>query len=137
LPSTLDFEVDFCMAQFSYYYLGIAEDGENSLLRRETRNGEEKLFAPPAQAFVVGSLYGIEPDHTEPSFFHLPAGWTGERHCAPKPMAVIVSAGSFYLEDSLGHSATLQQGDLLLLEDCQGKGHYSANKGVFASDPLI
>jgi hypothetical protein len=118
------------MSQFSYYHLTVAKDGENSVLTRETRNGEEKLFAPPAESFIVGSLYGIEPDLTEPSFLHLPIGWVGQPHCAPKPMALVVSSGSFYLEDSTGQSATLQRGDLLFLEDCSGKGHSSANKGV-------
>jgi quercetin dioxygenase-like cupin family protein len=78
-------------------------------------------FAPPAPpAFGGGSQ---EADRT--MFFSAPAGWDGIWHPAPNRQFMAVLKGEFAVEVSDGESRVFAPGDLILLEDLTGKGHYS------------
>ncbi|MCH7972051.1 MAG: cupin domain-containing protein [Chloroflexi bacterium] len=78
-------------------------------------------FAPPAPpAFVSGPQ-----DAEKMMFFSAPAGWDGTWHPTPKRQFMAVLKGEFEVEVSDGETRVFAPGDLLLVEDISGKGHYT------------
>ena len=74
-------------------------------------------------------------------FVSMPAGWDGgEWHPAPARQWVIPLSGEMEFQVSDGEKRTLGPGDLLLVEDTEGKGHrsrmVSSSLGVFAVIPV-
>ena len=81
----------------------------------------EADFAPPAPpAFVSGPT-----DASKTMFFSAPAGWDGAWHPAPKRQFMAVLKGEFEVEVSDGEIRRFVPGDLVLLDDLHGKGHYT------------
>lgn len=74
-------------------------------------------------------------------FVSMPAGWDGgEWHPAPARQFIIPLAGEMEFETSDGEQRVFGPGDILLVEDTEGKGHISrmvsSGNGVFAVIPL-
>ena len=81
----------------------------------------EADFAPPAPlAFASGP---VEASSTK--FFSAPAGWDGTWHPAPARQFMAVLKGEFEVEVSNGEIRGFRPGDLVLLDDLTGKGHYT------------
>lgn len=78
-------------------------------------------FAPPAQPFSVSPL----AQAAQCGFLHLPAGWVGEMHPSPLRMWIFVLEGEMHFEASNGEARHIAPGSALLLEDTEGRGHFS------------
>ena len=105
-----------------YTYVRIhADDNGESHFEDVAIEFSEADFAPPAPpAFVSGSI-----DASKTMFFSAPAGWDGAWHPAPKRQFMAVLKGEFEVEVSDGETRVFVPGDLVLLEDLTGKGHYT------------
>lgn len=87
-------------------------------------------YAPPADPLLVS-------EHFPASAFHIikmPVGWVGNWHHAPRRQWLSVLAGTAVLRASDGDERTLRTGDLFLVEDTIGRGHYDLNTGA---TPLV
>jgi quercetin dioxygenase-like cupin family protein len=78
-------------------------------------------FAPPASplnisAFTPATQYG---------YMHLPKGWIGDWHPSPARQILFILSGEGIVEASDGERRGFRAGDILLLEDTTGKGHFS------------
>lgn len=106
----------------NYSYVRVyADDSGESHFEDVAIELSEVDFAPPAPpAFVSGSV-----DAASVMFFSAPAGWDGEWHPAPKRQFMAVLKGEFETEVSDGETRVFVPGDLALLEDLSGKGHYT------------
>lgn len=74
-------------------------------------------------------------------FVSMPAGWDGgEWHPAPARQFIIPLSGEMEFETSDGEKRVFGPGDILLVEDTEGKGHISrmvsSSIGVFAVIPV-
>ena len=74
-------------------------------------------------------------------FVSMPAGWDGgDWHPAPRRQFIIPLSGEMVFQVSDGERRTFGPGDVLLVEDTEGKGHIShmasTSLGVFAVVPL-
>jgi hypothetical protein len=78
-------------------------------------------FAPPAQPFSVSPL----SQASQCGFLYLPPGWVGEMHPSPIRMWIFVLEGEMHFEASNGEARHVAPGSALLLEDTEGRGHFS------------
>ena len=78
-------------------------------------------YAPPAPPAFVSEVQDAETV----GFFSAPAGWDGTWHPAPKRQFMAVLKGEFEVTVSDGEVRVFMPGDLILLEDLTGKGHYT------------
>ena len=78
-------------------------------------------FAPPAPPAHTGG----DRSATQAVFFSAPAGWDGEWHPAPARQFMVMLKGQFTGQVSDGEIRTFNPGDILLVEDTTGKGHYT------------
>jgi hypothetical protein len=85
-------------------------------------------FAPPAQPFSVSRLFPA----TQCGFLNLPAGWVGELHPSPMRMWIFVLEGEMHFQASDGEVRHVVPGGALLLEDTEGRGHFSRVVGTHA-----
>lgn len=74
-------------------------------------------------------------------FVSMPAGWDGrDWHPTPARQFIIPLSGEMEFQTSDGEKRTFGPGDILLVEDTEGKGHasrmVSSSLGVFAVIPL-
>lgn len=86
---------------------------------------QEQDYAPPADPLLVS-------EHFPASAFHIiemPVGWVGNWHHAPHRQWLTLLAGTAEIRASDGAQRTLRTGDLLLVEDTVGRGHYDLNTG--------
>jgi quercetin dioxygenase-like cupin family protein len=91
---------------------------------------EEHDYAPPADPLLVS-------EHFPASAFHLltmPVGWVGNWHHAPHRQWLTVLNGAAMIKAGDGEERTLRAGDLFLVEDTVGHGHYDLNTG---DTPLV
>lgn len=91
---------------------------------------QEQDYAPPADPLLVS-------EHFPASAFHIikmPVGWLGNWHHAPRRQWLTVLAGTAIIRASDGEQRTLQAGDLFLVEDTVGRGHYDLNT---SATPLV
>jgi oxalate decarboxylase/phosphoglucose isomerase-like protein (cupin superfamily) len=91
---------------------------------------EERDYAPPADPLFVS-------EHFPASAFHLiemPVGWVGDWHHAPRRQWLMVLGGGAVIRASDGTERTLGVGDLFLVEDTVGRGHYDWNT---SDTPLV
>jgi hypothetical protein len=80
---------------------------------------ELKDFAPPAaplqaSAFQPASQWGL---------LRLPVGWDGSWHPTPVQQLIICLAGQFEITVGDGRSRCFGPGEMVLLEDTEGRGH--------------
>ena len=78
-------------------------------------------YAPPAPSLDLSEPMAA----SKVLFMHVPAGWTGEWHRAPRKQFLFRLAGIFESTASDGETRLLGPGSVLLMEDIHGKGHYS------------
>lgn len=108
------------MLDYSYVRVYADEKGE-SHFEDVAIELSEVDFAPPAPpAFLSGPQ-----DAAKVMFFSAPAGWDGTWHPAPERQFMAVLKGEFETEVSDGEIRVFLPGDLILLEDLTGKGHYT------------
>jgi len=91
----------------------------------------------PPVWFPVEGIREAEGFH----FVSMPANWDGgEPHPAPRRQFIIPLSGEMVFEASDGEKRVFGAGDVLLVEDTEGKGHVShmvsTSLGVFAVVPL-
>ena len=89
-------------------------------------------FAPPAPPTHTGGARSA----TQTMFFSAPAGWDGEWHTAPARQFMMFLKGQFTVRVSGGETRRLNPGDIVLVEDTTGKGHY-ATTPVDSEENLI
>ena len=63
----------------------------------------------------------------------VPAGWVGEMHRAPRRQLMVMLSGELMVQASTGTIQRFVAGDLLLLEDTEGRGHRTTNTGADAA----
>lgn len=108
------------MSDYSYARI-YADDNGESHFDDVSIELSEADFAPPAPpAFVSGPQTAIQM-----MFFSAPAGWDGTWHPTPKRQFMAVLKGEFEVEVSDGETRVFVPGELVLLEDLTGKGHYT------------
>lgn len=78
-------------------------------------------YAPPAPVLDVSAAQSAEGL----VFFRTPAGWTGDFHPTPRRQLLIVLAGDLQIIVSDGEERILRPGSTCLLEDTDGKGHFT------------
>lgn len=93
-------------------------DGE-SHFRDITVQLAEGDFAPPAPP-----LYTSSPERaSQVLFFHAPVGWFGDWHPTPARQYFVALAGDLEVQVSDGEVRHVRGGDVVLLEDLEGRGH--------------
>ena len=80
-----------------------------------------KEFAPPAGLIGVAALQDAE----SLVFTSLPARWDGRWHPAPRRQFVFLLTGTIEIEVGDSTRRRFSDGDIILLEDTAGRGHYS------------
>lgn len=86
---------------------------------------EPNDFAPPAPP-----LHASESQQAERLLFvGSPAEWDGHWHPAPKRQFVICLSGEIEVTVTDGESRVFGPGDVLLLEDTEGRGHKTQTTG--------
>jgi hypothetical protein len=103
-----------------YARLYATEDGETHFEDIDISLSPVDL-APPAPLFNVSSSQECDAF----SFVHLPAGWYGEAHPAPRRLLWVLLDGDLEVQTSDGEARRFTQGDVLLADDTTGKGHVS------------
>ena len=84
---------------------------------------------PPAPPVDVAEPVNV----TRHVMMRIPAGWVGDLHRAPRRQLLVMLSGDLTVEASTGATRHLVAGDLLLLEDTEGKGHQTTNSGPVAA----
>jgi hypothetical protein len=82
-------------------------------------------FAPPAPPSHLSAPYPA----SRCFFLGAEAKWTGEWHPSPATQFMIILSGQFEVEASDGEKRTFRVGDVLLLADTNGKGHFTRDSG--------
>ena len=109
------------MPDYSYVRVYADDKGESHFEDVAIELSSKVDFAPPAPpAFVSGPR-----DAAKVMFFSAPAGWDGTWHPTPKRQFMAVLKGEFEVTVSDGETRVFVLGDVLLLEDLSGKGHYT------------
>ena len=91
---------------------------------------QEQDYAPPADPLLVSEHFPANAFH----IIEMPVGWVGNWHHAPRRQWLTVLAGTAIIRVSDGEQRTLQAGDLFLVEDTVGRGHYDLNS---SDTPLV
>lgn len=60
-------------------------------------------------------------------FRKVSAGYDYDFHCAPQKQYIVLLDGGVEIETSLGEKRQFPTGDILLMEDVNGKGHKTKN----------
>jgi len=79
--------------------------------------------APPAAPFYVSE----DRPASRYRFYSFEPGWIGELHPAPTRQFLALMSGAVEMETTDGTVRRFRPGDLVLLEDTQGKGHLTRN----------
>ena len=108
------------MPDYSYVRIYADENGESHFEDVVIELSEADFAPPEPPAFISGPQ-----DAAKMMFFSAPAGWDGEWHPASKRQFMAVLKGEFETEVSNGETRVFVPGDLILLEDLTGKGHYT------------
>jgi hypothetical protein len=96
------------------------DDGETHFAEVEVAFAQVDL-APPAPLFNVSTPRPARAF----TFVHLPVGWYGDQHPAPRRLLWVFLSGDLEIETSDGELRRFTGGDLVLAEDTTGKGHVS------------
>lgn len=78
-------------------------------------------FAPPAPLMAVSRFMPA----SGLGFLSAPPGWRGDWHPAPRRQFMVVLAGQVEAEVSDGEVRRFGPGDVVLVEDTEGRGHRS------------
>lgn len=85
----------------------------------------EELSYPLTDAGPIGYL-SEKVQVSQLLFRKVPPGYN-DMHTAPQKQFVILLDGAVEIETSLGEKRTFNTGEILLMEDTEGKGHRSRN----------
>ncbi len=108
------------MSSYTYHRIFTDSEGE-SHYDEVTVDLKEMDFAPPAPPlFIGGRMQSVGT-----SFLKARAGWDGSWHPAPARQFMSVLSGVFDVTVSDGEERSFKAGDLILLDDISGKGHYT------------
>ena len=101
-------------------YLRIYND-DNGCSHFETLNIELKTndYAPPAPPLNTSSVELAE----RCVFLELPVGWYGDWHPTPVRQWLILMSGECEFETDDGERCRRKAGDVVMLDDTEGKGH--------------
>ncbi len=104
------------------------------------RSGESRLedveveFSGTAQSPPAPPVDVADPvDATRHVMMRVPEGWAGDMHRAPRRQFMVMLSGEITVQASTGTTQRFAAGDLLLLEDTEGKGHRTTNTGPDAA----
>lgn len=86
----------------------------------------EEVSVPLTDMGEIGSLSESVPVK-EIIFREVPAGYDYDFHTAPQRQYIILLDGKIEIETSLGIRKQFGTGDILLVEDTEGKGHKTRN----------
>lgn len=92
-------------------------------------NDGESRFEDIYYPLTDGGPIGYLSDRVKVSnliFRKVPPGYN-DQHNAPQKQYVVLLDGAVEIETSLGEKRTFNSGEILLMEDTQGKGHRSRN----------
>jgi len=78
-------------------------------------------FTPPAPPTHTDG----DRSATQAMFFSAPAGWDVKWHPTPARQFIVFLKGQFTVRVSDGETRRLNPGDIVLVEDTTGNGHYS------------
>ena len=78
-------------------------------------------YAPPAPAMSSSQLESA----TSWLLLKADAGWDGTWHQSPIRQFMIIMSGEVKVEVTDGEIRTFRPGDVILVEDLEGRGHYS------------
>jgi quercetin dioxygenase-like cupin family protein len=108
-------------------YLRLYADkrGESHFEKVPVEFGEAD-YRPPAPLLYVS--HAFQADGFQ--FVRLPSGWTGESIRPPKKQFLTCLAGKLEVTASDGEKHVLDTGDVVLMEDVDGKGHKTHVKGT-------
>jgi hypothetical protein len=100
----------------------------------------EEIFIPLISAGEIGKLSARLPVNAI-IFREVEASYDYDFHNAPQKQYLILIDGGIEIETTLGEKRQFKEGDVLLLEDTEGKGHRTRNlqpkkrKSVFITIP--
>jgi hypothetical protein len=101
-------------------YLRIFADEEGcSHFETKTIELETKDYAPPAPSLNTSILKSADNS----VFLELPIGWHGTWHPTPVRQWLILMTGVCEFEAGDGERLTRKAGDVVMLDDLNGKGH--------------
>ncbi len=80
-----------------------------------------KDFVPPSPPIGVSSAASASGY----AFLSVPVGFDGGWHVSPRRMWIFCLSGRMRMEAGDGQVHTTSRGDAILLEDTEGRGHYS------------
>lgn len=86
----------------------------------------EDMKIPLSEAGEIGLLSEKIPSR-EVIFRKVKPSYDYDFHNAPQRQFIILLDGEIEIETSLGEKRTFKGGDILLMEDIQGKGHKTRN----------
>src|SRR5688572_25768529 len=86
----------------------------------------EDISIPLIEAGDIGSLSEAIPAK-EVIFREVEPTYDYDFHTAPQRQFIILLDGAIEIETSLGEKRTFQAGEVLLMEDTEGKGHKTRN----------
>ncbi|MEI6948407.1 hypothetical protein V9K67_14520 [Paraflavisolibacter sp. H34] len=100
----------------------------------------EDLAVPLKEAGDIGALSDAFPAR-EVIFREVAPTYDYDFHTAPQRQYIVLLDGAIEIETSLGEKRTFRAGDVLLMEDTEGKGHRTRNlqpakrKSIFITLP--
>lgn len=101
-----------------YVRLTVDSDGETHF-QDDTLELNEADYRPPAPLLYVSHA----ALSSAIQFVRLPAGWVGEAITVPGKQFLICVCGELDITVSDGEQRNFQMGDVVLMEDTNGKGH--------------
>ena len=104
------------------------QSGESRLEEVEV-NFSGTAQTPPAPPVDVAEPVNV----TRHVIMRIPAGWAGDLHRVPRRQLMVMLSGDITVQASTGATRRFVAGDLLLLEDTEGKGHRTTNSGSGAA----
>jgi hypothetical protein len=105
---------------FNILRLSETSDGQ-SYFEAASVDLDLREFAPPAAPFFVSE----ERPASGYVFIHLPEGWTGKPHPAPRRQLLLCFSRMLRLTTSDGAVRLVRPGEACLQEDTNGVGHQS------------
>lgn len=107
-----------------YVRLHADKDG-NSHFEDATLALDEADYRPPAPLAFVSHTY--QTDGVQ--FIRLPTGWAADAIQVPKKQFLVCLKGHLEMTASDGKTRSFGPGDIVLMEDGEGKGHRARVKG--------
>ncbi len=99
-------------------------DGESHIDEQQIEL-EPTAYAPPApDVYLSRPMAAVAA-----AFLHVPAGWIGTWHVAPRRQLFVVLSGEIEVEMSDGARKVGTPGMVALLEDTTGRGHVTRALG--------